>query len=71
MDGNDNAKQVDVAFISDKHLIFSPLTNTLTLADLGLNDDTGVTPFAVSGNFPLFLAAAIGKMRGELLTEEV
>jgi hypothetical protein len=38
---------------------------------MGLNDDTATTPFAVSGNFPLFSAAAIGKMRGELLTDEV
>jgi hypothetical protein len=71
MDGTDNAKQADVAFISDKHLTFSPLTDTLTLADMGLDNDTITNPFTVSGNFLLFSAAAIGKMRGELLTEEV
>jgi hypothetical protein len=51
-------------FITDKHLIFSPPKHTCTLANMGLNDDTATTPFVVSGNFPLFSAAAIMKMRG-------
>jgi hypothetical protein len=38
---------------------------------MGLNNNTIITPFAVSGNFPLFLAAAIRKIRGELLTDKV
>jgi hypothetical protein len=58
-------------FSSDEHLTFSPPTVILTLADMGLNDDTATTPFAVSGNFPLFTAAAIRKMKEELFTEEV
>jgi hypothetical protein len=58
-------------FITNKHLIFSPPEHTWTLADMGLNNDTATTPFAVSGNFPLFSAAAIGKMRRELLTDDV
>jgi hypothetical protein len=58
-------------FITNKYLIFSPPEYIWILTDMGLNDNTVITPFAVSGNFPLFLAAAIGKMRGELLTDEV
>jgi hypothetical protein len=58
-------------FITNKHLTFSPPEHIWTLTDMGLNDDTAITPFALSGNFRLFSAAAIGKMRGELLTDEV
>lgn len=58
-------------FITDEHLIFSPPERIWTLEHMGLNDDNATTPFAVSGNFPLFSAAAIEKMRGELLTDEV
>jgi hypothetical protein len=58
-------------FITNEHLIFSPPKYTWTLADMGLNDDVATTPFAVSGDFPLFSAATIRKMRGELLTDEV
>jgi hypothetical protein len=38
---------------------------------MGLSDDLATTPFAVSGEFPLFSVAAIEKMREELLTDEV
>ena len=58
-------------FITNKHLIFSPPKYIWILIDIGLNNNTVITPFAVSGNFLLFSAAAIGKMRGELLTDEV
>lgn len=54
-------------FIINKHLIFSPPERK----DIGLNDDATTTPFVVSENFPLFSAAAIEKMRGELFTDEI
>jgi hypothetical protein len=58
-------------FITKKHLIFSPPEHTWTLGDLGLNDDTATNHFAASGNFPLFSASAIEKMRWELLNDDI
>jgi hypothetical protein len=58
-------------FITNEYLIFSPPKYTWILVDMGLNDNVATTPFVVSGDFPLFSVAAIGKMRGELLTDEV
>lgn len=36
-----------------------------------LEVDNATSSFAVSGDFPLFSAAAVGKMREELLTDEI
>jgi hypothetical protein len=41
-------------FRLDQHFLFSPLSDTWTLADVELKDDCATTPFAVSGIFPLF-----------------
>ncbi|KAH8746435.1 hypothetical protein BGZ57DRAFT_745053, partial [Hyaloscypha finlandica] len=57
-------------FITNKYLIFSPPKYIWILIDIGLNNNTIITPFIVLGNFLLFLVAAIGKMRGELLINE-
>jgi hypothetical protein len=58
-------------FDSDKHLVFSPPEWRWNLAEIELGDVRATSSFAVSGNFPLFSAAAVEKMREELLTDEV
>ena len=63
-----NLNSDDTAFNPDEHLIFSPPSNTWTLADMELEYENPMTPFALSGDFPLFSADAIGEMRSELLS---
>jgi hypothetical protein len=58
-------------FDSDEHLVFSPPRCTWDLADMELDNDSATSSFAASGDFPLFSAAAVEKMREELLTDKV
>jgi len=58
-------------FDCNKHLVFSPPECTWNLADMELEVDNATSSFAVSGDFPLFSAAAVEKMREELLTNEI
>jgi hypothetical protein len=64
-----NANRSD--FIANKDLIFLTLKHICILIDIRLNNNIIITPFIVLRNFPLFLAAAIKKIRGELLINEV
>lgn len=59
------------AFDPSKHLIFKEKPKVLTLSDIGLPDDIGISPVAVSDPFPLFDEEAIRIMRSEIFTIEV
>jgi hypothetical protein len=58
-------------FCPETHLSFAQSPKTLTLSDLGLPDDVGISPVGVSDPFPLFTEEAIRIMRSELFTTEV
>lgn len=60
-----------VDFDPEKHLSFVERPNTLSLSDIGLPEDAGISPVAVSDPFPLFNEEAIRIMRSELFQEEV
>src|SRR6185295_450621 len=45
-----------------KHLNFSPPPKVFTMADIGLPENSGVSPLAVSEPFPLFTEEAIRRM---------
>lgn len=54
-----------------KHLNFKPPTRVLTMRDVGLPEDHGVSPFAVSEPFSLFTAEAVQEMRKEIFQPQV
>jgi hypothetical protein len=58
-------------FCPEKHLSFGEKPKTISLSELGLAEDVGVSPVGVSDPFPLFNEEAIRIMRAELLTTEV
>ncbi|TID04889.1 hypothetical protein CH35J_003200 [Colletotrichum higginsianum] len=57
-------------FNPDKHLAFVNDPKRLTLQDLSLPEDVGISPFACSEPFPLFTQEAIQIMRQEIFTTE-
>ena len=65
------ASVTKVPFDADKHLTFEPPSKIFTMKDLGLREDTGVSPVAVSEPFPLFSHEAIQQMRAEILDQNV
>lgn len=58
-------------FDPKKHLNFSPPSKVYTMTDIGLPEDTGVSPLAVSEPFPLFTPEAVMRMREEVLSDSV
>lgn len=58
-------------FDPKKHLAYGVPSKTYTMRDLGYSEDTGVSPVAVSGPFPLFTTEAIEVMRAEILRPEI
>ncbi|RDW57452.1 hypothetical protein BP6252_13790 [Coleophoma cylindrospora] len=58
-------------FDPEKHLSFVHEPEVLSLEDLDLPKDSGISPVAVSQPFPLFNEDAIRNMREEILTHEV
>lgn len=59
------------SFNPKKHIKFTPPSKVYTMQELGLPEDTGVSPVAVSEPFPLFTTEAIHRMRAEVLSEAV
>lgn len=53
------------------HLQFEQPSKIYTMEDLGLPEETGVSPVAVSEPFQLFTAEAIEQMRAEILSKPV
>ena len=60
-----------IAFSPGDHLNFSPPSKVFTMKDLGLPENTGISPIAVSEPFQLFTAEAIQQMRAEVLSTQV
>ncbi|KPM44121.1 hypothetical protein AK830_g2432 [Neonectria ditissima] len=58
-------------FDAEKHLTFSTAPKVLSLKDIALPEDTGISQVACSDPFPLFSEEAIGVMRKEIFTTEV
>ncbi|KAF7547515.1 hypothetical protein G7Z17_g7678 [Cylindrodendrum hubeiense] len=58
-------------FNPDTHLAFSDSPKVLSLADVSLPEDAGISHVACSEPFPLFSEEAIGIMRDEIFTTEV
>ena len=64
-------KQVKHEFDPLKHLTFKRPSEVYTMKDIGLSEQTGISPIAVSEPFPLFTPEAILRMREEVLSPEV
>lgn len=60
-----------VSFNPEHHLAAKSSPKLLTMKDLGLPEDMGVSPIAVSEPFQLFTAEAVQQMRAEVLSEAV
>ncbi|KAI1638427.1 hypothetical protein F4809DRAFT_659781 [Biscogniauxia mediterranea] len=54
-----------------KHLAFKEMPKVHTMTELGLPEDTGISPVAVSEPFPLFTEETVMRMRQEILSPEV
>ncbi|KAF6803992.1 hypothetical protein CSOJ01_10503 [Colletotrichum sojae] len=59
------------SFDPEKHLAFVQEPKKLTLKDVSLPEDIGISPIACSEPFPLFTEDAIRAMRQEIFTTEV
>lgn len=60
-----------VAFDPKTHLAYVEDPPTLSMKALGLGEDLGISPVAVSEPFALFTQEAIRIMRGEIFTDQV
>lgn len=60
-----------VSFEPKKHLAFTPPSRVIMMKDIGLPEDLGVSPVAVSEPFQLFSSDAIQQMRTEIMKPEV
>ncbi|KAK8070355.1 hypothetical protein PG997_010558 [Apiospora hydei] len=58
-------------FNASKHLGFKSPPKVYSMKDLGLPENTGISPVAVSEPFPLFTQEAVMRMRKEVLCPEV
>ncbi|KAF9873727.1 hypothetical protein CkaCkLH20_08837 [Colletotrichum karsti] len=58
-------------FNPDEHLAFVEDPKKLTLKDISMSEDIGISPVACSEPFPLFTEEAIQTMRQEIFTTEV
>ncbi|KAI0130488.1 hypothetical protein BJ170DRAFT_620291 [Xylariales sp. AK1849] len=58
-------------FNPDKHLAFKAPSKIYSMKDLGLPENTGISPVAVSEPFRLFTQEAVMRMRQEVLSPEV
>ena len=63
--------QGTVVFDPKKHLVFKDVPPTLTMQQIGLPNNIGVSPVAVTEPFPLFSHAAVEIMRSEIAKSEV
>lgn len=60
-----------IKFNATNHLAYIDRPAVLSMKDLGLPEDTGISPVAVSEPFPLFTEEAMRIMRAEVFTKEV
>lgn len=67
--GKQESDSVD--FDPKEHIAFEPPTTIIKMKDLGFDEDTGISPVAVSQPFKLFSESAIHQMRAEVLSRHV
>lgn len=60
-----------VPFSPEDHLSFISPSKIFTMKDLGIPENIGISPVAVSEPFPLFTPQAVQRMRDEVLSKEV
>lgn len=70
VEGTESATGGPVRFDPETHLNFTPPSKILTMNDIQLPADTGISPVAVSEPFPLFSEAAIVEMRREVFSDD-
>lgn len=58
-------------FDPERHLSYVTDPKILSMKDIALPEDVGISPVAVSDPFPLFSEDAIRHMRSEIFTQEV
>jgi hypothetical protein len=58
-------------FVPEQHLAFKEYPETHSMTDIGLSNDVGISPVAVSDPFPLFTRETMHIMRDEVFTKEV
>lgn len=66
-----SSKQETPVFDPEQHLVFKQTPDILTMQDIGIAPDVGVSPVAVTQPFPLFSQEAIRIMRSEIFKPEV
>ncbi|KAJ3960406.1 hypothetical protein N0V92_002943 [Colletotrichum tropicale] len=66
-----SSERPTATFNPDQHLAFVEEPKKLTLKDVSLPEDIGISPVACSEPFPLFTEEAIQTMRQEIFTTEV
>jgi hypothetical protein len=59
------------AFNPERHLTFSEQPKILSLKDLNVPEDAGLSPVGISDPFPLFSEEAMKIMREEIFTNDV
>lgn len=67
----DMATPDKAVFSPEDHLNFTSPPKVFTMKDLGLPENTGISPVAVSEPFQLFTSEAIQQMRAEVLSKQV
>lgn len=60
-----------IPFQPKKHLLQEPPEKCYTMEELGYNNNSGISPLAVSSPFRLFTEEAVQLMREEIFNEEV
>ena len=71
IDHSQSVKLDDAEFHPEQHLVFEAPSKVHTMKDLGLPEDTGISPVAVSEPFRLFSLEAVQRIRREILDESV
>lgn len=65
------SKLIRKDFDPDRHLSYAQEPKVLSMKDIALPENVGISPVAVSDPFPLFSEEAIRHMRSEIFTQEV
>jgi hypothetical protein len=65
------ASQMQSEFDPEEHISFKKPCSVLTMENLGLADDLGISPVAVTHPFPLFSPEAVRIMQTEIAKSEV
>ena len=61
----------DLKFDPQRHIAYEAPESIMMMTDIGYEEDTGISPVAVSQPFRLFSTEAVQKFRDEVLSPEV